>query len=140
MRTILQSLDCDNDVGPTSSLVSKNITVNGRRTSIRLEPEMWTSLYEVARREKCSIHDLCSLIAGRKRQLSSLTASIRVFLMLYYKAASTEEGHVRSGHGNFEKMRARANGQRQPVAPQVEERVEQQRLDQRPIYHMNGHA
>lgn len=91
-----------------STLLSRNITIRGRRTSVRLEPEMWTALRDIARREGCSIHDLCSLISMRKNQDTSLTAAIRVFLMLYFRAASTEEGHRKSGHGNFEYMKLRA--------------------------------
>lgn len=91
-----------------STLVSRNITVSGKRTSIRLEPEMWKSLKDIAQREACSIHDLCSLIGLRKNKRTSLTAAIRVFLMLYFKASSTEDGHQRAGHGNFENMKIRA--------------------------------
>lgn len=91
-----------------STLVSRNITVLGRRTSVRLEPEMWTALREIARRESCKIHDICSLIQMRKNPDTSLTAAIRVFLMLYYRAASTEDGHVRAGHGSFQNMIRRA--------------------------------
>lgn len=91
-----------------TSLVSRNITIFGKRTSIRLEPEMWASLRDMAEREGCSMHDLCSLVSMRKQQKTSLTAAIRVFIMLYYKAASSEEGHRRAGHGSFEFMKQRA--------------------------------
>lgn len=94
--------------GVRSTLVSRNITVIGRRTSVRLEPEMWTALRDISRRERCKIHDICSLIQKRKNPCTSLTAAIRVFLMLYYRAASTEDGHGRAGHGNFAAMAERA--------------------------------
>ena len=87
------------------TLVSRNVTVNGRRTSVRLEPEMWNALKDIAGRERCSIHELCSLIDFRKNTDTSLTAAIRVFLMLYFRAASTEDGHLRAGHGNFQNAR-----------------------------------
>lgn len=89
--------------GP-SALISRNITVLGKRTSIRLESQMWTALKEIAERERCSIHDLCSLVATRKKPGLSLTASIRIFLMLYFKASSTEDGHSRAGHGGLDRM------------------------------------
>lgn len=91
-----------------SGLVSKNITIRGHRTSIRLEPEMWDALTDISNREKTTIHNLCSLISMRKSDTSSLTASIRVFLMLYYRAATSQEGHSKAGHGNFENMKRRA--------------------------------
>lgn len=82
-----------------TTLISKNVTVNGHRTSMRLEPEMWGALQEISKREKCTIHRICSIVAKRKSEKSSLTAAIRVFVMAYYRAASTEEGHARAGHG-----------------------------------------
>lgn len=91
-----------------STLVSRNITVMGRRTSVRLEPEMWRALKEIARREDCTIHDLCTLVKMRKNASTSLTAAIRVFLMLYFRASSTEEGHRQANHGNFALMARRA--------------------------------
>ncbi len=91
-----------------SSLVSRNITVMGRRTSVRLEPEMWSAMKNISKREECTIHDLCSLIALRKKSETSLTAAIRVFLMLYYRASSTENGHDKAGHGDFQNMKRRA--------------------------------
>ncbi len=106
----------DLDDGVKSTLLSRNITVNGRRTSVRLEPEMWKSLFAIAERENCSIHDICSLVCLRKNERTSLTAAIRVFLMLYFKAASTEEGHIRAGHGNFEFMKGRAGVSNQAVS------------------------
>lgn len=85
-------------------LVSRNVTIKGKRTSIRLERQMWGALHDIAYRERCTIHDICSLVASNKEKNLSLTANIRIFLMIYYKAAATEEGHAKSGHGNFMKM------------------------------------
>ena len=91
-----------------SSLISKNITILGRRTSVRLEPEMWVALNDIAEKEHCSVHDICALVYVRKDISTSLTAAIRVFLMLYFRAATTEQGHHNAGHGNFSEMKRRA--------------------------------
>ncbi len=91
-----------------TTLLGRNVTILGRRTSIRLEPQMWDILYEVAERENTTIHEFCSLVSIRKHENASLTSSIRVFLLLYYRAASSQEGHVKAGHGNFRNMLKRA--------------------------------
>lgn len=91
-----------------STLVSKNITILGNRTSVRLEPEMWRAIHDIATKEGCSIHELCSLVYLRKDDNTTLTVAIRVFLMLYYRAAATTEGHERAGHGDFATMKKRA--------------------------------
>lgn len=80
-----------------STLRSGNVTVAGRRTSIRLEPAMWQALREIGAREGKTMNALVTEIE-RGRAQSSLTAAIRVFLLDYFKAAATEEGHRRAGH------------------------------------------
>ena len=45
-----------------STLVSGNVTVSGRRTSIRLEPQMWGALREICAREGKTTHALVTEI------------------------------------------------------------------------------
>lgn len=85
-----------------STLVIRNVTVLDQRTSIRMEPEMWDALLDVCRREGRTTHEICSEVARAKPNPASLTAAIRVFLLAYYRAAATDEGHSRAGHGKGE--------------------------------------
>ncbi len=110
-------LQNESDIETGSTLVSRNITVGGHRTSVRLEPEMWRALKEISARENCSTHELCTLINFRKNKRTSLTAAIRVFLMLYFRAAATEDGHGRAGHGSFDSMKRRAGFHERGNAP-----------------------
>jgi predicted DNA-binding ribbon-helix-helix protein len=87
------------DLGKVSTLVSRNVTIGGHRTSCRLEPYMWDALYDVCTRERVTIHTLCTRISERKDANTSLTAAIRVFALAYFRAAATEEGHLRASHG-----------------------------------------
>lgn len=82
-----------------SSLVSRNVTIAGHRTSVRLEPDMWNGLNEICKREHMSMHDICTMVADHKASNTSLTAAIRVFVMAYFRSATTEDGHTRAGHG-----------------------------------------
>ncbi len=88
------------DENNSTSLVSRNVTIAGHRTSIRLEPDMWLALKEICRRERASMHEVCTTVAQHKQQNSSLTAAIRVFIMAYFRAAATDDGHQKAGHGN----------------------------------------
>lgn len=90
----------DSDKSALSSLVSRNITVLGHRTSMRLEPAMWDALIEICRREKLTIHQLCDIVADKKPLETSFTAAMRVFAMSYFRNASTEDGHSKAGHGS----------------------------------------
>jgi Ribbon-helix-helix domain len=44
-----------------SSLVIRNVRVQGHRTSVRFEPQMWDSMIEICRLEFCTPDDVCSL-------------------------------------------------------------------------------
>src|SRR3546814_8760514 len=78
-----------------STLISRNITLADRRTSIRLEPEMWDALHEICAREGRSVHEICTEIDGQSSQ-SGLTAGVRVYILRYFREAATEEGHLRA--------------------------------------------
>jgi predicted DNA-binding ribbon-helix-helix protein len=82
-----------------SVLVIHNVNIQGRRTSIRLEPQIWDTLSEICRREFCTPHDVCSYVAERKVPHGSLTSSLRIFILDYFRTSATEDGHRRAGHG-----------------------------------------
>jgi predicted DNA-binding ribbon-helix-helix protein len=86
---------------PRSTLVSRNVTIAGHRTSVRLEPDMWSGLSEICRRERSTLLEICTSVAGRKQENTSLTAAIRVFVMAYFRSAATEDGHIKAGHGGY---------------------------------------
>ncbi|HXE17257.1 MAG TPA: ribbon-helix-helix domain-containing protein [Stellaceae bacterium] len=71
-----------------STLINRNVTVAGHRTSVRLEAAMWDALHHVCERERRTINDLVTQIA-REQIESSLTAAIRVYVMNYFRAAAS---------------------------------------------------
>ena len=85
---------------PVRGLRSYNIVVDGKRTSIRLDPISIDALREISRRENILLNDLCTMIFERNKGNDfTFTAAIRIFLLSYYKKAATEEGHQAAGHG-----------------------------------------
>lgn len=141
---------------PRSTLVSRNVTISGHRTSVRLEPEMWSGLTEICRREGASLHELGTAVAVRKADNTSLTAAIRVFVMVYYRTAATEDGHVKVNHGRGLARNAfdAAAAQQTPavatvsklvMASQQQQAVKQTSLSPAPFmigasYRMNGNG
>ena len=71
----------------TSMLVTRNVTITGRR-------------------EGMTRHELCATI-NRRRRASTLTAAVRVFVVGYYQTAATEDGHASVGHGVLLRPRSR---------------------------------
>jgi predicted DNA-binding ribbon-helix-helix protein len=98
LREVLkEEYGADTDAPP--GLISRNVTVRGRRTSMRLEASMWEALKEICRRERITLADLCTLVARARSSALTLTAALRVFIVDYFRSAATEEGHARAGHG-----------------------------------------
>ena len=85
----------------TSRLVNRNVRGRGcagRRTSMRLEPELWDALDEICQREGRTPYQIVDEI-DRTRTTGGRTSALRVFLFTYFRSAATEQGHDRAGHG-----------------------------------------
>ncbi|MBO7332552.1 MAG: ribbon-helix-helix domain-containing protein [Alphaproteobacteria bacterium] len=65
-------------------LLCKNVVVNGRRTSMRLDRETWQALSDICKRENISLYKLCSLIDDAKQE-SGLSSATRLFVLTYYR-------------------------------------------------------
>ncbi len=72
---------------------------------------MWDALEEICGREGVTEHELCTRIDGLGIA-SSLTASVRVFIVTYFRGAATEKGHAGVGHGALYKAGERPAGTR----------------------------
>lgn len=81
---------------PARTMLSRNVRIHNRRTSVRLEPAMWAALNEIATAENCTIHDLCGAVHDLKEEGVSFTAALRVFLMEYYRTAASVSPQVSS--------------------------------------------
>jgi predicted DNA-binding ribbon-helix-helix protein len=55
---------------------------------------MWDSTIEICRREFCTPDDVCSSVAERKPPHGSLSSSLRVFVLDYFRNSSAEDGHL----------------------------------------------
>ena len=77
-------------------LLSRNVTINGRRTSLRLEQASWEAIDEICGCEGVSLHELCTMIENQ-RNGSSRTSAVRAFIVTYFRTAATDQGHVLTG-------------------------------------------
>lgn len=96
------------DVG----LVCRTVPVGKTRTSIRIEPEIWDAIQFIIRNEKTTQAEMFETIKSCKRKGSSFSSAIRVFAMLYFRAAATNEGHKLAGHGDITMMKRRISPQK----------------------------
>jgi predicted DNA-binding ribbon-helix-helix protein len=78
-----------------SSLVVKSIRIHRRRTSVRLEPEMWQALYEVAAMEGLTIHDICARVDDTRSPKGTFSSALRVYLLRWYRRVAKRGLRVR---------------------------------------------
>jgi predicted DNA-binding ribbon-helix-helix protein len=97
-----------------SALVNRTILIGSRRSSIRLEQATWTAFHEVAVRESIAPHQLCMRIWNWKPKDISFTVAVRQYLMEYFRAAATEDGHTQAEHGSIV-VRMRSAARRAPA-------------------------
>ena len=76
-------------------LVIRNIVVRGKRTSVRLEPEMWEALQEIVQMQGLTINQLVTQL-NRRRSDSSLTSTIRVYIVEFYRSAAGDAFYSRT--------------------------------------------
>jgi len=70
----------------------RTLTVSGRRTRVRLEPEFWQALDDIGRRETLSVSDLVTFV--RRRDLKRpMTATLRLFITTYFRSIAEQSGN-----------------------------------------------
>ena len=71
----------------STRLVSRNVYVGDRKTSMRLEPELWAGLAEVCQRERITRDEMIArAVAAYPGR--GVTSAVRTYLLMYYRAAA----------------------------------------------------
>lgn len=85
MLDIALNEDCKSSA-PECSGTPRNITLNRRRTTVRLSDERWKSLHEIANLESCRVHDICLAVHETMGDEQSFSDSLRHFIDEYFKS------------------------------------------------------
>jgi predicted DNA-binding ribbon-helix-helix protein len=72
----------------SGGLVSYNVRVAAKRTSMRLDALTWTALREIARLEATTLHQLCEVIDAARPRGLSLTAAVRSYVVGYFRISA----------------------------------------------------
>jgi predicted DNA-binding ribbon-helix-helix protein len=73
---------------------TRNVTIGGNRTSIRLEQQFWSGLEEIVTREGIPVNALVSRIRASQRSDGSLSSAVRVFIQAYFFALAHDRRPV----------------------------------------------
>jgi predicted DNA-binding ribbon-helix-helix protein len=79
-----------------SPIVKRSIVIAGHKTSVSLEDAFWEGLKEVAGKRHMSLSDLVAAIDS-ERQHGNLSSAIRLFVLDFHRAQSSEAEERRNG-------------------------------------------
>lgn len=82
-------------------LVNKIITVNKRRTSMRLCTLEWDAIDEICGKENISRNKLIEKIENEKDMALGLSYSTRLFLVQYFRDAANKPRRIEEPHQNI---------------------------------------
>lgn len=72
-------------------MITRNVVVNGKRTTIRLELAVWEAFDEICARENLSRHELCTRIENARKGANRAQA-VRATIVNYYRVAGRNDG------------------------------------------------
>lgn len=78
----------------------RNIRIDGRRTSIRLEPELWSALEHICEALGHSIDAACSAAARERADQQNITSAIRSYIVRNLFAVHGSASHGSPGWRN----------------------------------------
>ena len=67
-----------------AKLLTRNVVIGGKRTTIRLESAIWDAVEDLCARENMSRHDLCSRVEASRDGLNRAQA-IRAVVINYFR-------------------------------------------------------
>ena len=79
-----------------SAIVKRSIVIAGHKTSVSLEDAFWQGLKEIAGERHTSLSDLVAAIDS-ERQRGNLSSAIRLFVLDFHRAQSSEAEERRNG-------------------------------------------
>src|SRR5581483_10352866 len=100
VAVVLCSCDTGGAAVTVSRLINRNVVAARGRTSMRLEPELWDALLEICERENQDMSTLVRQVEQAGHE-GGRTSAVRVFVLDYFRAAATEQGHAMAGHGTL---------------------------------------
>ena len=73
-----------------SPVVKHSVLLAGRKSSVSLEDEFWTTLKEIAGDRRVTMSELVSGI-DKQRQHGNLSSALRLFVLDYYRGKAAEK-------------------------------------------------
>lgn len=59
----------------------RNVRISGRRTSIRLEPELWEALERICEARGQTVDTACTMAVREKPEVQNVTSAVRSYIV-----------------------------------------------------------
>lgn len=67
----------------------RNVVIRGRRTSLRLENQLWSAIDDICANEGINLHEFCESVEDGRR-IRSRTSAIRTAVISYLRHAASQ--------------------------------------------------
>ena len=103
--------------GEMSGLECRNVMVEGRRTSVKLDAFTWRCLQEICHHRDMSVHDFCTEVKLAKAEYSGFTNALRIAILRHYRDLAATVGGGAGRAPSFAAARDDAMGQLFQISP-----------------------
>lgn len=77
-----------------AQMITRNIVIDERRTTIRLEAAIWEALDDICVRERRTRHEICTIIE-KSRRVPNRAQAVRATVINYFRLSSKQ--NIRRG-------------------------------------------
>ena len=77
-----------------SGLECRNVVVDGRRTSVKLDSFTWRCLNEICDHRKVTVHDFCTEVKRAMADYTGFTSALRIAILRHYRNLASTSCHV----------------------------------------------
>ena len=68
-----------------SGLECRNVVVDGRRTSVKLDSFTWRCLNEICDHRQLTVHDFCTEVKRAMADYTGFTSALRIAILRHYR-------------------------------------------------------
>jgi predicted DNA-binding ribbon-helix-helix protein len=66
-------------------VMRKNVTINGKRTTVKMETDLWEAIIEICDRTDQKIDDICNIVWRANVESENFTSDLRLLVYHYYR-------------------------------------------------------
>ena len=77
-------------------VLRRNVRIDGRRTTVKMETQMWDALEQICAETDASVDSICSALAAMPQARTNLTSLLRLFILDYFRDRAARTADTKS--------------------------------------------